>query len=237
MTPWQGQWTDWETKRGQWDNLEVNRNEELPTLLIWRDRWRRWHEWSLGEHCPVGAGTTAAYRCRSWGRRGACVLLETCQSSHRTGKEKAPGFSLPPTFQSPAPDSCWPNQHLKADALEAWEAASCRDSAEQSRGQGWDLRADPIKRESSHSTEWGWTALCASWSGSCVWLLQPQALQPTRLLCPWDSPGRNTAVGFRFLLGKTGLVKSLFWSDTVAFWDFRPQACSPLKSHEGFYRR
>ena len=35
--------------------------------------------------------------CRSWGCRGACVLLETCQSSHRTGKEKAPGFSLPPT--------------------------------------------------------------------------------------------------------------------------------------------
>ena len=47
----------------------------------------------------------AAHRCRSWGRRGACVLLEMCQSSHRTGKEKAPGFSLPPTFQSPAPDS------------------------------------------------------------------------------------------------------------------------------------
>ena len=24
--------------------------------------------------------------------------------------------------------------------------------------------------------------------------------QPTRLLCPWDSPGKNTGVGFHFLL-------------------------------------
>ena len=29
---------------------------------------------------------------------------------------------------------------------------------------------------------------------------QPQGLQPTRLLCPWDFPGRNTGVGCRFLL-------------------------------------
>ena len=30
--------------------------------------------------------------------------------------------------------------------------------------------------------------------------LQPHALQPTRLLCPQDSPGKNTGVGCRFLL-------------------------------------
>ena len=28
----------------------------------------------------------------------------------------------------------------------------------------------------------------------CVWLW-PYGLQPTRLLCPWDSPGKNTGVG------------------------------------------
>ena len=28
---------------------------------------------------------------------------------------------------------------------------------------------------------------------SCVQLLRPQGLQPARLLCPWDSPGNNTA--------------------------------------------
>ena len=29
---------------------------------------------------------------------------------------------------------------------------------------------------------------------------QPPGLQPTRLLCPWDSPGKNTGVGYLFLL-------------------------------------
>ena len=26
-------------------------------------------------------------------------------------------------------------------------------------------------------------------------MLQPHGLQPTRLLCPWDFPGKNTGVG------------------------------------------
>ena len=34
---------------------------------------------------------------------------------------------------------------------------------------------------------------------SC-WLLQFHGLQPARLLCPWDSPGKNTGVGCCFLL-------------------------------------
>ena len=34
--------------------------------------------------------------------------------------------------------------------------------------------------------------LCDSW--------RPRGLQPARLLCPWDSPGKNTGVGGHFLL-------------------------------------
>ena len=30
--------------------------------------------------------------------------------------------------------------------------------------------------------------------------VQPQRWQPTRLFCPWDSPGKNTGVGCHFLL-------------------------------------
>ena len=36
---------------------------------------------------------------------------------------------------------------------------------------------------------------CCSFS-----LVQPHGLQPTRLLRPWDSPGKNTGVGCHFLL-------------------------------------
>ena len=34
----------------------------------------------------------------------------------------------------------------------------------------------------------------------CPALLRPHGLQPTRLLCPWDSPGKNTGVGCHALL-------------------------------------
>ena len=34
---------------------------------------------------------------------------------------------------------------------------------------------------------------------SCL-TLQPHGLSPIRLLCPWDSPGKNTGVGCHALL-------------------------------------
>ena len=38
-------------------------------------------------------------------------------------------------------------------------------------------------------------------SGSCPTLLRHHGLQPTRLLCPCDFPGKNPGVGCHFLLG------------------------------------
>ena len=35
---------------------------------------------------------------------------------------------------------------------------------------------------------------------STVSSVQPQGQQPTRLLCPWNSPGKNTGVGCHCLL-------------------------------------
>ena len=34
--------------------------------------------------------------------------------------------------------------------------------------------------------------------------VRPHGLQPTRLLCSWNSPGRNTGVGCRFFLQEVG---------------------------------
>ena len=42
-------------------------------------------------------------------------------------------------------------------------------------------------------------AVCVSCSVLCD-SLQPHGLQPTRLLCPWDSPGKNTGVDSHALL-------------------------------------
>ena len=53
-------------------------------------------------------------------------------------------------------------------------------------------------------------------SGVCVNLSvvsnswRPRGLQPARLLCPWDSPGRNTGVGSHFLL--QGIFPAQGWN-------------------------
>ena len=39
--------------------------------------------------------------------------------------------------------------------------------------------------------------------------LQPHGLQPTRLPCPWDFPGRNTGVGWHFSLQWIFLIQGL----------------------------
>ena len=39
--------------------------------------------------------------------------------------------------------------------------------------------------------------------------LSPYGLQPTRLLCPWDYPGKNTRVGCHFLLQETFQTQGL----------------------------
>ena len=39
--------------------------------------------------------------------------------------------------------------------------------------------------------------------------LQPQGLYPARLFCPWDFPGKNTAVGCHFLLQGILLTQGL----------------------------
>ena len=46
-------------------------------------------------------------------------------------------------------------------------------------------------------------------SPSCVRFLRPHGLQPARLLCPWDSPGKNTGVGCCFLLQEIFLTQAL----------------------------
>ena len=42
--------------------------------------------------------------------------------------------------------------------------------------------------------------VCSVWWAHCTSSLWPHGLQPTRLLCPWGSPGKNTGVGRHALL-------------------------------------
>ena len=44
---------------------------------------------------------------------------------------------------------------------------------------------------------------------SCPTLCDPHGLQPARLLCPWNFPGKNTGVGCYFLLQGIFLTRGL----------------------------
>ena len=80
-----------------------------------------------------------------------------------------------------------------------------------------------------------WVCVCV-----CMCVLRgvqlpwPHGLWPTRLLCPWDSPGKNTGVGCHFLLQGIFQTKGLnphLWcllhcqADSSATWE----ACKWLK--------
>ena len=51
------------------------------------------------------------------------------------------------------------------------------------------------------SEKWKWSRSVVSDSS------RPHGLQPTRLLCPWDFPGKSTGVGFHCLLVKHSYIK------------------------------
>ena len=50
---------------------------------------------------------------------------------------------------------------------------------------------------------------CCLVAKSCLTLLWPHGLQPAKLLCPWDFPGKNTGVGCHFLLQGISLTQGL----------------------------
>ena len=76
-----------------------------------------------------------------------------------------------------------------------WAADNPTDVlAQQSDVWGWAWRAGR-PGVGLHWWEEVVSFCCCSDPKSCLTLLQPHGLQPTRLLCPWDFPGRNTGAG------------------------------------------
>ena len=58
--------------------------------------------------------------------------------------------------------------------------------------------------------------------------MRPHRQQPTRLPCPWDSPGKNTGVGCPFpsLMHESGKWK---WSRTVVSDSWKPHGLEPTR--------
>ena len=69
--------------------------------------------------------------------------------------------------------------------------------------------------------------MCAQLLQPCSTFCDPHGLQPTRVLCPWDSPGKNTGVGCRSLL--QGIFPTQGWNLCLLYllhrrWILYPQS-------------
>ena len=62
----------------------------------------------------------------------------------------------------------------------------------------------PFPSPMHESAKWKWSCSVLS---DCSW---PHGLQPTRLLCPWDFPGKSTGVGCHRLLCLRALLRA-YW--------------------------
>ena len=81
--------------------------------------------------------------------------------------------------QEPPPCPCL------RQSLSSWQLGVINRAAVSKDDAGASLKSD---------TKCKWS--CSVMSDS----LRPHGLQPTRLLCPWDFPGKSTGVGCHFLL-------------------------------------
>ena len=63
---------------------------------------------------------------------------------------------------------------------------------------------------------------------SCLILLQRHGLQPTRLICAWDFPGKNTGVDCYFLL--QGIFLTQGWNTCLLLWQANSLPLSLLES-------
>ena len=63
----------------------------------------------------------------------------------------------------------------------------------------------------------------------CPTLRDPHGLQPTRLCCPWDFPGKSTGMGCHCLLGKNN--RHIFPFHQELYWTMYSPSCSTTFCH------
>ena len=66
--------------------------------------------------------------------------------------------------------------------------------------------------------------------------VRPQRWQPTRLPCPWDSPGKNTGVGCHFFL-QCMKVKSESEVAQSCPTPIDPMDCSYVVSNDSYFKK
>ena len=85
--------------------------------------------------------------------------------------------------------------HMVTEALESLDGGLSMEAVGRER-DGGKFAQNACAPEAHQCLQ---ASVCVLVAQSCL-TLWPHGLQPTRLFCPWDSPGKNTGVGCHFLL-------------------------------------
>ena len=80
-----------------------------------------------------------------------------------------------------------------------------------------------------------WDCVCVYAHSVMFNSLQPRGLQPARLLCPWDSPGKNTGVGSLSLLQGIFPIQGLS-PLSLLHWQADSLPLSHQRSHDGIVK-
>ena len=131
---------------------------------------------------------------------------------------------VPPTMYM-LPSSCFSRVRLCATP---WTAAY-QDSPSMgfSRQEHWS--GLPFPSPMHDSGKWKWSHSVVSDS---VW---PHGLQPTRLLHPWDFPGKNTGVGCHCLLPTMYIVGKKCKTGMRCYYSNRFSRCQEARTSSNVY--
>ena len=154
--------------------------------------------------CPTVCNGTAQDTYNTQHGGGDCTTLLP-SNYHPPPRAEPMSQGIPDTRESPP--SPWHSSSNRSKAVanpEAQEEPKKAQSHTSYKAQKAPIlkynRRSTAKRNRNlcYSVTWKWKGRRSVVSDS----VRPHGLEPTKLLCPWDFPGKNTGVGYHFLLQK-----------------------------------
>ena len=168
---------------------------------------------------------------KAWQREGPCLKYVTdqytCSSRH------LPSFKG--TWVTGGYRVAWEPLKSRADFQQHFSAKETDQPGSQSKSPGLRNKTNYSFGETTQSVpkpKWDMKVTSVI---QCVWLFVPRGLQPSRLLCPRNFPGKNTGVGYHFLLQgiflAQGLNPGLLHCKQMSYLSYQGSHPSPNSAH------
>ena len=180
------------------DTILIAESEELKSLLMKMKEESQKAGWKQHSKNEVHGLQPHHFMANRWGNNGKSDKLYILVSkitadvdcSHKIKRCLLLGRKAMTNLLLPLPLSCF--SHVRLCVTPEMAAHQVPPSLGFSRQEHWSGLLFPSPMHESQKWKWSRSVMSdSSW---------PHGLQPTRLLHPWDSPGKSTGVGCHYLL-------------------------------------